>query len=449
MTDISAFRKEFKGELVTSADPGYEEAIARWARNAVKRAQVVAFVKDADDVVAALKYAKDVGLRIAIRGGGHNPSAASSVEDGLVIDLSKFLNGATVDADKKLAYVGGGALWGTVDQETIKHGLATVGGTVNHTGVGGLTLGGGYGYLSGLHGLAIDNVAEVTVVTANGSILKASLTENPDLFYGIRGGGCNFGVVTEALFTPDKLEALAAVLDTWWANIKPEEAIYVVFGRAPPDGTPMIIANLVYHGSEAEGRANFKPIFDVGPVADMTKEIPYEDVNTMQNGIALHGFNYFMKGTFLDKKPSLDMTRTAFNKVMELAQFGVIDVAMGFEYGSNERVNSVPADETPFRRDLPGNGVVLVKWNDDALEKAKYARDAAHALAALTPKLGFAEAYGNYEGIDSDALPKEGAVPADKSQVFFTAAYPKLQALKKKYDPDMVFNKWYPITPAA
>lgn len=132
MADFESFRKEFKGDIVTPADAGYVEAIERWAHNAVRRAAIVAFVKDPQDVVTALKYARAAKLPLAIRGGGHSASGASSSEGGLVIDLSRYINGATVDAEKKLAYVGGGAVWKTVDLAAIKHGLATVGGTVNH-----------------------------------------------------------------------------------------------------------------------------------------------------------------------------------------------------------------------------------------------------------------------------------------------------------------------------
>ncbi|TCD60114.1 hypothetical protein EIP91_010702 [Steccherinum ochraceum] len=461
MSDFASFKKSFSGELVTANDPGYEAAIARWAKNSVKRARVVAFVKNSQDVAAALKYAKAAGLRVAIRGGGHNPAAASSSEDGLVIDLSKLLNKVTVDADKKLAYVGGGALWRDVDEATIKHGLVTVAGTVNHTGVGGLTLGGGYGFLTGLHGLAIDNLAGATVVVADGRILKVSSTENPDLFYGIRGGGSNFGVVTEfifrlhphprkvfagiVMFTPDKLQPLTKALDAWWANIKPQEAIYTVFGRAPPNHDPMILALVVYHGTEAEGRASFKPILDVGVAVDMATEIPYENLNGILNAFSDHGANYFMKGTVLDKKPSLEMTQEMFDKVMSLSKVGEMSAMIAFEYVSHAKVHKVSPDETPYNRTLPGNGIIIIKWEDDDPKKYKIARDAAHAIADLTPK---GEAYGNYAGPDSDGLPKEGAVPADRSQIFFKKAYPKLQVIKKKYDPELVFNKWYPIQPS-
>ena len=135
--DFDAFKASFKGDLITPGEDGYEAAIARWAKNAARKAAVVAFVKDAEDVSRAITYAKQAKLPIAIRGGGHNPSGASSSEGGLVIDLHRHLNVARVDPEKRLGYVGGGAIWETVDQTAIKYGLATVGGTVNHTGVGG------------------------------------------------------------------------------------------------------------------------------------------------------------------------------------------------------------------------------------------------------------------------------------------------------------------------
>lgn len=132
MSALQALKSTFKGDLLTPDDDGYDQAIARWARNAARRAAIVAFVKDAEDVSAAILYAKQNNLPIAIKGGGHNPSGASSSEGGLVIDLSRHLNTARIDPEKKLGYVGGGAIWETVDKAAIQHGLATVGGTVNH-----------------------------------------------------------------------------------------------------------------------------------------------------------------------------------------------------------------------------------------------------------------------------------------------------------------------------
>ena len=137
MTSLEAFRANIKGDVVTQSDSGYEDAIERWALNAIRRARLVVFVKTTDDIVASLKYAKAVGLPIAIRGGGHSPAGASSVEDGLVIDLSKYFAGAKIDPTNKKAYVQGGALWETVDDAAAEHGLAAVGGGVNHVSVPG------------------------------------------------------------------------------------------------------------------------------------------------------------------------------------------------------------------------------------------------------------------------------------------------------------------------
>ncbi|TEB23717.1 FAD-binding domain-containing protein [Coprinellus micaceus] len=297
-----SFTASVQGDVIDPNHPDYASSLERWAKNAERKAKVVVFVKDAEDVVKALSYAKENSLLIAIRGGGHNSAAASSAEGGLVIDLSKYLNRVRVDEENKLAYVGGGALWRDVDTETIKYGLATVGGTVNHTGVGGLTLGGGYGWLTGRHGLTIDNLKQVTIVTADGTILTASTTENTDLFWAIRGGGSNFGVVTEfvfalhpqrkavfagmVVFTHDKFEALIDLTKTWYENIKEDEAMLQT-AVLSPEGHPVLAVTLFYNGSEDKGRANFKNILDLGPVVDLAREIPYEQLNGLTVGVII------------------------------------------------------------------------------------------------------------------------------------------------------------------
>jgi FAD/FMN-containing dehydrogenase len=210
----------------------------------------VAFVKDAEDVSLALKFAISNGIPIAVKCGGHNPSGSSSVEGGLVVDLSRHLGGVTVEAAEKIAYVGGGALWKAVDEATIVHGLAVPGGTNNQTGVGGLITGGGFGLLSAEHGLVIDNLIQATVVVASGEILTASESSNPDLFWAIRGGGGNFGIVTEfvlrlhtqrktvfagvVIFTPPQLKDVAETADKWWAaGPSNKGSLFVAFTRSP------------------------------------------------------------------------------------------------------------------------------------------------------------------------------------------------------------------------
>ncbi|TCD63859.1 hypothetical protein EIP91_004873 [Steccherinum ochraceum] len=459
MSTFEDFKKQFKGDIVTPHDPTYQQALDRWAANARRDAAVVAFVKDAEDVALAIKHARTTGLRIAVRGGGHSPAGTSSSEGGLVIDLSRYLNNVRVDSDKKLIHVQGGAQWGSVDHAAIKHGLAGVAGTVNHTGVGGLAVGGGYGWLSGQHGLVIDNTVQLTVVTADGSILTASETENSDLFFGVRGGGSNFGVVTEfvfklhpqrakvfagpVLFGPDKCEKLAAFLDEWWPRAKAEEGILVAMMRGP-DGNPLIMSFVFYNGFEEEGRKAYKGLFDLGPIVDQAAEVPYEELNNMTNPLAEWGANYYFKGLPLAPKPSDDLNPKMYDQILRFASSPDHVCAVLLEYLPHGKINSISADSAPYRRDLAGNTLILIQWKDNTPEKSLAAKEMAHSIAKLLPQ---GEGYGNYTP-ESDALPTAGAVTADKTKALFREHYPKLQAIKKKYDPDMIFNQWYTVIPA-
>ncbi|KAL1946728.1 hypothetical protein VTO73DRAFT_14832 [Trametes versicolor] len=462
MTDFQAFKSTFKGDLITPEDVGYDLAIARWAKNAARKAAVVTFVKDAADVSAAIAYAKQARLRIAIKGGGHNPAGASSSEGGLVIDLSRYLAGARIDPEKKLAYVGGGAIWETVDKAAIEHGLATVGGTVNHTGVGGLVLGGGYGWLSGEYGLAIDNLVQATVVTADGAIRTANASENADLFFGLRGGGSNFGVVTEfvlqlhpqrrtvfagpAVFTPDVLDKLFKVTEAWWNNgPSGKEGLIHIFTRGPGH-QPAIVAFLFYNGSEEEGRQAYKAFFDLKPVADMTKEIPYESLNALQNQIVTPGQNAYMKGAFAPSPLPLSILPTVFERVAAHTASQEYHIGLLLEYFPLAAANAVPDDATAYPRALVPNILAAVYARDDGEAALAYARDAARELIGLFGTEA-SVGYGNYSP-DSDASATEGAVPVDKAKLLFGVNYPKLQQIKKKYDPELVFNKWFNITPA-
>ncbi|RDB18319.1 6-hydroxy-D-nicotine oxidase [Hypsizygus marmoreus] len=462
---FSVFKSTFKGDIVTPTDPDYEAAIARWACNAQRRAKIVAFVKDEADVALAIKYAKTSNLPIAIRGGAHSPAGASSIENGLVIDLSKYINTARVDVEKKVIHVGGGALWEAVDKAAIQCGLATVGGTVNHTGVGGLILGGGYGWLSPQHGLAVDNLVQATVVTADGSVLTASDTENPDLFFGIRGGGCNFGVVTEfvlklhpqrrtvyaglLIFAPPALEKLVAVTTEWWAHAGEKEAM-LQMTTVGHDGNPVILIFPFYNGTEAEGRANFKAFLDIGPVADMTKEIPYEELNGIQNAAVYPGQGIYMKGQ-AHRTPHFAAISAAYNRVISIVQGPTEHRAnIVYEYYPLAKIMSVPPGTTAFRRDSTPTVLVVVSWKENTVENNDVARGLAAELGRLITageKVTESQSLG-YSNYDAEAVSGEKESVPDKAKLVFVENYPRLQGIKKKYDPENIFNKWFPITPA-
>ncbi|KAG6848905.1 hypothetical protein H0H93_012976 [Arthromyces matolae] len=407
--------------------------------NAQRKAKIVAFVKDAEDVRLAIQYAKDVGLPIAIRGGGHNPAGASSVEGGLVIDLSRYLNEAIVDAEKRIVKVGGGALWEAVDKEAIKHGLATVGGTVNHTGVGGLVLGGGYGWLSAEHGLAIDNLVQATVVTADGSILTASESENPDLFFGIRGGGCNFGVVTEfvlklhpqrktvyaghLIFPPPALEKLVELTSKWLEGAGEKEAM-------------MQALTLSLDG---------------------------------KNRHLYHGQGVYMKG-LAHRKPHFPSISKAFEYAQSVSG-PEFKATVLFEYLPLGKISTVPSAQTAFRRDPTPSILVLGIWQEDTQANTDRGRTVAHELGRIISEgqegvtSTQVHGYSNYgtsrfqelflvdwfcsqTRTDAEAVSGERDSVPDKAKAVFADNYPRLQSIKKRYDPENIFNKWFPIAPA-
>ncbi|KAH9850079.1 FAD-binding domain-containing protein [Lenzites betulinus] len=444
MSALQTLKSTFKGDVLTPGDDGYDQALSRWARNAARPAAVVAFVKDAEDVSAAILYAKQNGLPIAIKGGGHNPSGASSSEGGLVIDLSRHLNIARIDPEKKLGYVGGGAIWETVDKAAIQHGLATVGGTVNH------------------HGLAIDNL--VTIVTADGTVRTANETENPDLFWAIRGGGSNFGVVTEfvlrlhpqrhtvfagpVVFPGDALDKVHDVTLAWRkAGPSQKEGMIQVLTRGP-NGQPCVVLFPFYNGTEEEARKVYKAFFDLNPVADLAKEIPYEKVNSLQNEIAAPGQNVYLRGAVAPEPIPHALLQTALGRVAALSAPDGYTIGLLLEYFPLGVANAVPDDATALPRALAPNVLAAVYAREDGADVLAYIRDAARELTGVFAEAsGGAMGYGNYSP-DSEALPTEGAVPANKAKELFGANYPRLQEIKKKYDPELVFRKWFNITPA-
>ncbi|KAI0052753.1 FAD-binding domain-containing protein [Auriscalpium vulgare] len=453
----SASPAGFTGDWITSAHPEYAEAIARWAVNAQRHAQVVAFVRTPADVALALEYAKTHKLPLAVRGGGHSAAGASSAEAGVVIDLSRHIAGVTVDAERKLAHVGGGAVWATVDKAGIEHGLATVGGTVNHRR---LTLGGGYGFLTGQHGLALDNLVQATIVTADGTARTVNANENADLFWGVRGGGSNFGVVTEfvlqlhpqrrtvfagmVIYPAAALSKVVETLKEWWEKGPSEKATIL------QALTPCTMLLLFWNGSEEEGRAQYKPLFDLGPVMDMSREIPYEELNGLQNHLMPHGRNYYMKGIYTSG-PSVPVSEELLQRVAALSAAHGITLFLAFEFFPTGKILTIPNDATAHIRGARVSTLIFSAWDDG--DKLPAVRASANELMDVIlkgeTKLSEREntGYGNYIAEDP-AVNAPGAGSTVGADRLFGANYPRLQKLKKQYDPTMLFSKWCPIVPA-
>ena len=313
----------FRGRLINADHPDYDIARAVWNGAIDRRPRLIAQCIGTADVVAAVRFARDHDLEIAIRGGGHNVAGTAVCDDGIVIDLSA-MRAVRVDPADRRAWVQGGALWGDVDHETQAHGLATTGGIVSHTGVAGLTLGGGVGWLMRKHGLTVDNLLAVNVVTADGRLLRASEDEHADLFWALRGGGGNFGVVTSFEFrlhsvgptvlagpilwdASDAGEVLRFYRD--FIREAPDELGTVVrFGTAPPlpvipedlHWRPVVMIGTCYVGPIEDGEQVLRPLrASRTPLLDLVGPAPYAGFQSALDSTVPHGWNYYWKSTHL------------------------------------------------------------------------------------------------------------------------------------------------------
>lgn len=388
--------------LHTPQDSEYAGSVARWSVAAQKPAGVVLTPTSNEEIAIAVKYAVEQGIDLAVKGGGHSTAGVSSTEGGLLIDLNAKLKAVQVDVDKKQFRVQGGATWGDVDQAGVKHGLATVGGTVADTGVGGLTLGGGYGFLSGQRGLVIDNLVEATVVTASGDIVTASKTQNPDLFWALAGAGQNFGVTTEfvlqgyeqgdvwaglLVFPPVKeiVEKVVAVInDLYTADANGVTKVAgrgcggLVLMRPPPDHAQVALgAQVIYFGTEEQGKEMFKGLYEIGPLADTTAVVPYPTVNTLLAPPI--GMRASMKGAAYAMPIRADYVNELVGEFVQFTEAN--DDAKGsiimFELYDAAKVVEFQDNGSFANRGWHLNGLILPMWIDkeNDMKFRQWARD--------------------------------------------------------------------------
>ncbi|MEX2197014.1 MAG: FAD-binding oxidoreductase [Thermoleophilaceae bacterium] len=318
-TALRALSASFGGDLIRPGDPTYDEHRRVWNGSIDRYPALIVRCTGVADVIAAVKFARETGLEVAVRGGGHSFPGLSVCDGGVVIDL-RPMRGIRVDPEARRARAQAGVLWGELDRECQAFGLATTGGIVTHTGVAGLTLGGGIGWLQRKHGLTIDRLLSADVVTADGEFVKASHTENPDLFWGLRGAGGNFGIVTEFEFRLDPVgptvlagpifwpieesPSLLRFYRDWIAEAPDELMTIVVHRKAPPlDFVPrelhgQLVASIVccYAGSIEEGEKVVRPLRAFGsPVLDMCEPKPYLSHQAMFDPAFPHGWWYYFR----------------------------------------------------------------------------------------------------------------------------------------------------------
>src|SRR5262245_24165750 len=310
---VAGFSGRFSGVFVRPSDPAYEDARRIHNGIFVRRPALIARCLGTADVVAAIRLARDQGLELAVRGGGHSVAGKSACEGGLVVDLS-LMKGVHVDPTRRTARAQAGATWGGLNRETELHGLATTGGVVSTTGIAGLTLGGGLGWLMGKHGLAADNLVSAEVVTAAGDVVRASAEENADLFWGLRGGGGNFGVVSwfEYRLHPigqvtsgiaahpiERARDLLRFYREFTASAPDELTLHAQLGHAP-DGTRLAHLLACHCGTLPEGEAALRPVKRLGsPVLDTLGPAGYAETNTLFDAGFPRGARNYWKSSFL------------------------------------------------------------------------------------------------------------------------------------------------------
>jgi FAD/FMN-containing dehydrogenase len=445
-----------------AVEPG-QAAGAREVFNAMhaSRPDEVVSCSTADDVAAAIKRAREANLRVAVRGGGHSIAGLSAIDGGMLIDLAP-MSGVQVDPERRIAKVGGGALWSDVDQATQAHGLATPGGVVSDTGVAGLTLGGGYGWLRRKHGLSSDNVIEAEVVTADGSVLTASADENPDLYWAIRGGGGNFGIVTSFTFAlhpvgPEvafsatfyPIEEYAQVLRGWrdYVEQAPDEVTTVCVGLTFPANPelpeaihdrPVVIVGGVFVGDVEEGLKITAPLRELGtPLFDMSGPTPFVGVQTGFDPLFPRGqLRAYWKSQYLN-----ELSDGAIETIASKAGERPAPLTLMNVFAMGGAIAKVGEEETAFATREPLYMVSIDgMWSDAADDQANVAwvRDAWNAVK----EYGTGEVYLNFTG-RADEAPDAGVDSALGRNMA------RLAEIKAKYDPDNFFRVNDNIAPAG
>src|SRR5438876_2736255 len=453
---IESLQDRVRGEVVEPGSPGYDEARKVYNGMHDRRPRAVVQCADAADVIAAVQTAHDAGLDLAVRGGGHSVPGFGTVDDGLVIDLSGMRN-VQVDPAAGVARAGGGALWGDFDHATNAFGLSTTGGVISTTGVGGLTLGGGIGYLARKYGLSCDNLIAADVVTADGRLLRASEDENDDLFWALRGGGGNFGVATSLEFRLHpvgdivggpiffELDAAADVMAFYRQYIAeaPEElGAFFMFQIAPPlpfipderHGDTLCGVVTCWSGPESDAAAVLKPLRDAGPVvAEHVGSMPYPALNSAFDALLPPGLQHYWKADFVK-----ELTDDAIPLHVEHgSQVPVVNSTVHV-YPIDGAVQQVQPDETAFAyRDVSFACVIAGMWPDPADNEAntKWVRD---YWSAIHPYSGTDGGYVNFMGDDDQ----------DRVEANYGGNYERLSKVKAKYDPDNLFHLNQNIQPA-
>jgi hypothetical protein len=446
--DVRDLAARMRGELLLRSSVGYDSARRVWNAAFDRQPALIARCTGAADVMETVRFAAANQLLVSVRGGGHSLSGQSVCDKGLMIDLSQ-MNGVRVDPFRRIATVEGGALLGALDRESLAHGLVTTAGTVSHTGVGGLTLGGGFGRVARKHGLTCDNVRAVDLVSADGSFVTANDIENKELFWGLRGGGGNFGVATsfEYQLHPFDPVIVGGSLVYAWPDAAAVLAFYFDYAReAPdtmynnvslvrlPDDQRFLTLEVCYSGPREQADKVIAPLRRIRkPVNDTVAPMPYAKLQTSGDAAAEHGHRFYIKGGFIQKaSPALAEAAIAAVDSMNLPI--VQAVAMPQGGGAIARVK--PGATAFAQRAAEHNLFLFSRWDDPALSPkvAEWTRTTWSKIEPHT--FGF---YVNEFNTEDAARLRDTYGPN----------YARLVALKSRIDPNNLFRLNANIAPAS
>jgi hypothetical protein len=445
--DIQPLKSSFHGELFAPGDAGYNDACRIWNASVQKHPALVARCSGIADIIAAVNFAKENNLLTAIRGGGHNVGGRALCDDGMVIDLSR-MRSVHVDPGKRTVRVQGGATLGDLDRETHPFGLAVPSGIVPKTGIAGLTLGGGVGWLVRKYGMSIDNLLSCQIVSADGEVLTASAAENADLFWALRGGGGNFGVVASFEFQGHPVKTVLGGMILYprdsatnvirhfrdYIEIAPDELTAYAALLHAPDGIPLVAVIPCYCGDVAEGERVLEPLRRFGsPILDTIQPLPFPAMQSLLAASFPDGNQNYWKSTL--QRDLSDVAIAAIvehaNKMTSQLSFVVIE-----HYGG--AAGRIPKDSTAFpHRDLPWDILFIGQWTDPA-ETALHRDWARSGEETLRPFSANAHLLS--------------ALDVESREVINTAFgpnLPRLTAVKKRFDPANFFRVNYNIEPAS
>ncbi len=440
----------FRGTLIQPGEPGYDDA--RMVRNGLidRSPAIIARCHGTADVVATVNFAREQGLDLSVRGGGHNVAGLATNDGGIVVDLSD-MRAVLVDPASETAFAQGGATWGDLDRETQMFGLAAPGGVVSSTGIGGLTLQGGLGWLRRKYGASVDSVKAVEIVTADGQVRIASETQNPDLFWAVRGAGNNFGVVTRFEFELHPVGPIVYAAAVFYSTADAPQVLdaYRTFSKTTPDDAtsfltyywvppgppfpeefwnqPALIAVFIYSGEPEEGERLLAPARQFAePMIDLSGPYPYTVLQSLFDPLFPEGWLYYWKSTYLN-----DLSAELLETFMELGNTRPTPMTSVALWQMGGAFGRVPEDAMAFaNRSAPFLATIEATWQDpaDSERCIAWARDAWSTLR----RFGSGGLYPNFAGF--------GEEKNELARAAFAGNYDRLVELKTAYDPGNLFH---------